>query len=235
MKYISLTSNKLKLIAVAAMVFDHFVGGFLVTDNIFGIILKTPGRIAAPIMCFLIAEGYFHTHNLNKYLLRLFVFALISHLPYNLYFSLGFFEATSVMWSLFLGLLALSVIKQEKLNIIIKTLAVIVCCVLSVRANWNYLAVLWIVFFGIFRGDYKKQMISLVLVGLLQIIPVYLGVGPVIESGPHFFRLGIYLSIPLLYFYKGERGKNSKWISRFFYWFYPLHLIVFYLIRLCLA
>ena len=61
MKRFTLTSNKLKIIAVIAMVFDHFIGGFIPAYDIYSIILRIPGRIAAPIMCFMIAEGYKHT------------------------------------------------------------------------------------------------------------------------------------------------------------------------------
>lgn len=232
MKKISLTSNKLKTIAITAMIFDHFIGGFVPINGFWSLLLRMPGRIAAPIMCYLIAEGYYHTKNLNKYIFRLFVFSLISHLPYNLYFGLELFQATSVMWSLCLGLIALSVYKKENINIYLRILAVFICCILSVRANWNYLAVLWILFFGIFKGNIKKQTAALLFIGLLQIVPVYLGVGPVIESCPHFYRFGIYLSIPLIYLYNGEKGKGSKFISKIFYFIYPVHLMILYLLKL---
>jgi hypothetical protein len=232
MKRFTLTSNKLKIIAVIAMVFDHFIGGFIPAYDIYSIILRIPGRIAAPIMCFMIAEGYKHTHNVKKYILRLFIFSLISHIPYNLYFGLRFFQATSVMWSLFLGLLALTIVKSDKYNVIIKAAAVLVCCFLSIRANWNYLAVLWIVAFGVFNGNFKKQAFSLILIGLIEIIPVYLGVGPVIESCPHFYRFGIYLALPILYLYNGEKGRSSTFLSKFFYYFYPLHLVLLYIFKM---
>ena len=44
------------------------------------------------------------------------------------------------------------------------------------------------------------------------------------------FQMGIYLSIPLLARYNGERG-GGKWSKWFFYVFYPLHLVILGLIK----
>lgn len=66
------------------------------------------GRLAAPTMWFMIAEGYTHTSNLKKYLQRLFVFAVLSHFAYNFCFGISFvpfrhsfLNQTSVIWALF--------------------------------------------------------------------------------------------------------------------------------------
>ena len=53
---LSLTANSLKIIAIVAMFFDHFVAVFISHDTLIGILLRSPGRIAAPIMCYFIAE-----------------------------------------------------------------------------------------------------------------------------------------------------------------------------------
>ena len=53
------------------MFLDHYhyiVGG---SEN-----LNVVGRIAFPIFAFTLSEGYTHTRNLKKYLLRLFIFAV---------------------------------------------------------------------------------------------------------------------------------------------------------------
>ena len=62
-------------------------------------------------MCFFIAEGFQHTSNFRRYLGRLLLAALLSHVPYTLCFNfhpLRVWTATSIMWSLFLGLLTLA-------------------------------------------------------------------------------------------------------------------------------
>ena len=42
------------------------------------------GRIAFPIFAFLIVEGYTHTRNLKKYVMRLLLCAALSEVPFDL-------------------------------------------------------------------------------------------------------------------------------------------------------
>ena len=59
-------SNQLKLIAIIAMVFDHCMIVFMPHHYAVYQFLRMPGKLTAPIMCFIIAEGYYHTSNLKK-------------------------------------------------------------------------------------------------------------------------------------------------------------------------
>ncbi|MBQ2552346.1 MAG: conjugal transfer protein TraX, partial [Treponema sp.] len=119
----NLNSNHLKLIAIAAMTLDHaawiFFPGFSTVWYV--MIFHAIGRITAPIMWFFISEGFHYTHNVKKYALRLFIFAVISHFPYN-YLSGhsfipcvdSFFNQTSVIWALFWGLILLIFCTDKK-------------------------------------------------------------------------------------------------------------------------
>ena len=228
---ISLNSNALKIIAMIAMLFDHFLAVFMSHDAVIGLMLRLPGTIAAPIFCYFIAEGYQYTSSKSKYIKRVLIFALISHLPYNISFGYSFFEATSVIWGLAMGLIALTAIKNDKLNIVLKLLILVVCCLLATTANWNYIAVLWIVVFGLYQGNFKRQMIGFSVVAILfHLIPTYLRFGPIHEGFPHWYQIGVFLAIPLLATYNGKRGKKSKIISWSFYVFYPAHLILLFLL-----
>ena len=71
----------LKIIAVITMTIDH--SGYLIFGG--SSFMNFIGRIAFPIFAFQITEGYTHTHNLKKYFLRLFAFALISQIPFMLF------------------------------------------------------------------------------------------------------------------------------------------------------
>lgn len=233
MKLKELNAFDLKILAITAMFIDHAVAITLSHDSFLGMFLRFPGRIVAPVMCYLIAEGYYKTSNPIKYVKRLFLFSLISHLPYNLLFGFDFFEATSVMWGLFLGLASLIVIKMESTPFLLKLGFVGLACVLSLTANWNYVVVLWIVFFGLFHGDVKKQMISFLIVGTLaHIVPTFINFGLLHSGFPHWYQLGIYFAVPLLGAYTGERGHTSKVMQYGFYIFYPAHLVFLYLFDL---
>lgn len=228
-----LNSNQLKVIAIVAMFFDHFATIFLSHNILLGIILKTTGRITAPIMCYFIAEGYHNTSNRKKYILRLLIFALVSHLPYNMAFGYSFFQATSVIWPLALGLIALVVVRGEEIqcHYACRLFVVGLCCVLAITADWNFVAVLWIVMFGVFYGNLRNQIIGFCVIGVtLHLIPTFIRFGPPHDGYPHWFQLGIFLAIPFLMAYNGRRGKKSKAMTWMFYVFYPAHLFLFFLL-----
>ena len=230
LKAISINANQLKLIAIITMVIDHCAVVFLPDDFPGMLALRMIGRLTAPIMCFFIAEGYFHTSNLHKYMTRLMLIALVAHIPHNLCLSQNvwrFWEATDVMFALLFGLIALSAYKSERFTMWQKLLIVFVCCLLAYSADWNYIAVLWILGFGIFHGDIRKQLISFSAVGGLYLLQAFIYQGDL----SILRRSGVFFAIPFLLLYNGEKGRKNNLIKWGFYWFYPLHLLVIFLIH----
>ena len=102
-KNIALGGQTLKLIALWFMLFDHIVTLFVPQHTLLRLLFKIPGGISAPLFFFCIARGFEHSRCKGAFCRRLFFFALLSHVPYILCFSYGFFEATSVLFSEALG------------------------------------------------------------------------------------------------------------------------------------
>lgn len=224
-------ANTLKIIAIVAMFIDHF--SHLITE--FGSserwVAHLAGRLAAPLICFLIAEGHHYTSDKKKYILRLFIFALISHVPYNLYFGLGLFSATSVIWTLMLGVIALSVISMENWNVLVRMILLGIVFILSMPANWHYIGVLWIIVFGLYRDYPKLKVVMFALVALVfYIIPGIQDMGLYAS-----YRFGVLLTIPFYGWYNSKPGMRNAFTKWAFYWFYPIHLLLLLAIRLVMG
>lgn len=233
-----LNANMLKFIAIAAMTVDHLLWTFYPGNDNGTVILLLHiiGRLTAPIMCYFIAEGYHYTRNVKKYAIRLFAFAVVSHFTYNFAFGRSFIPSgilnqTSVMWPLAWGLVALAIVdsKNPKWKAWMKISALAGICVVSFPADWSCIAVLIIVCFGMNRGKFKKQMLLMML-----LVSMYTAVYMIfMDIAYGLLQLTVFVSIPFLYLYNGQRGewKGMKWL---FYIYYPLHLVVCGIIRLIL-
>src|SRR5258705_144389 len=104
---------QIKVIAIVAMIIDHMGLFFFPQYFIFRII----GRLAFPLFAWLIANGAYHTHNIGKYLQRLYLFALISQIPFLFANRLidPHFSDLNVLCTLFFGLLAIAFIRRTRI------------------------------------------------------------------------------------------------------------------------
>lgn len=238
LRKIGLNGNQLKMIAILAMTIDHIAWTFFPGYRIDAIPLTMHiiGRLTAPIMMYFIAEGFYHTKNVKKYIVRMFLFAIPSHFAYCLLFDKNFipfrdsfFDQTSVMWAFALGLLALAIQKSEnpKLQGWHRQILIFSCTWLAFPADWSSPAAGAILYMGINRNNFKKQMYSMMLwIALYSVIYAMY-----INRVYGILQLCVALSIPLLNAYNGERGKwkGMKW---FFYVYYPAHMLVLGLMKL---
>ncbi|MBQ9902716.1 MAG: hypothetical protein IJM51_10110 [Clostridia bacterium] len=101
-------ADMLKTLAMAIMLIDH-IGAFLLqqSDPAYWPV-RSVGRLAFPIFCYLLAEGAYYTRSMPKYLANLALFALISTPPYNLVHGSPWYspDNVNVFFTLFLGLAA---------------------------------------------------------------------------------------------------------------------------------
>ncbi len=104
----------LKLIAVLTMTIDH-TAAVLGCGGLYWP-MRAIGRIAFPIYCFLLVEGYFHTHSVRKYAGRLAIAAVLSEIPFDLAIAGHFPEYydQSVMLTLLIGLLTVYLVDHSR-------------------------------------------------------------------------------------------------------------------------
>ncbi len=207
-----LNSFALKCIALITMIIDHV--GAILYPEVGG--LRIIGRIAFPIYAFLVAEGFYHTKNVKKYMLRLLLFAIVSEIPFDLALTGQILEFghQNVFFTLFAGLLLMELYSLQTSS------AGRLICILAVttlgdliRSDYGAWGILIIFCFYVFRENIWLKML--------------------VVSGIHIFAFGSVQSFAVLAcipiaLYNGEKGANIKYA---FYGIYPLHLLVLYMIK----
>lgn len=176
------------------------------------------GRLSFPIFAFLIVEGFHHTQNIKKYSIRLGIFALVSEIPYDLAFRgnvLDFYRQ-NIFFTLFLGLMCLWLYKRYKTNNqVVGVLAVCIIGIISVllKTDYSIYGIGMIFAFDFFRD---RRILACGAAGVVNFM-----------MGSGIQGLAI-LAMPIILAYNGKKGINLKYL---FYSFYPVHLIILYILR----
>jgi hypothetical protein len=193
------------------------------------------GRLAFPIFCFLIVEGYVYTRSIKRYAIGLALFAVLSEVPFDLMVSgkLWSLDDQNVFFTLLLGLLCLWVydrLLDENLVIwaFISVIAfVLLAVVLKTDYSWFGVALIFILYV---TQDFKLPL-------KLFLVVAYLCVGTTLLYLPQHNAIVLYDSyaallalIPIALYNEelGYRGRMVKWI---FYIVYPAHITILCLIR----
>ena len=193
------------------------------------LIMRNIGRTAFPIFCFLLVEGFFHTSSYYKYALRLFIFALLSQLPFH-YAFLGLIGGLNIFFTLLIGLLAMWGMNEIKIRwpkhftyLSIWVIIILGACYVAYQldTDYDYKGVLLIVVLFIFH---KTRIIAMITSYFSFKAATYIG----------YSKMGFlkYLSMDyyfpgfiLMCFYNGKRGLKIKYL---FYLIYPAHLSMIY-------
>jgi len=224
--------NQLKYILIIAMLIDHIAWSFVSFASPLGQIMHIIGRLTGPGMSLLLAEGYQYTRDRKKYAIRLFIFAIITWIPYSLrshgtwpYFGMDMFGMIFTLWTAFMTVWMWDKLNSKKF---IKVTLVVAGCALSLLGDWCIWSVLWALFAYIWRDDPKNKWISFSIVGIVETILCMVFEGSITGG---LYQLGAFL-VPCLFilFYNGKPGSRNPFHKWFFYVFYPLHLLILYFI-----
>ena len=204
-----LDATTLKWIAMLAMVCDHFALTILMRGARFGWItpenptalnlpyqvLRSIGRLSFPVFAYFIVEGFLHTRDWRKYLLKLVLSAFLSELPFDLaIYGEIHWQYQNVFFILALGVVMLELFVRLPLSWLCKFDYMVIGLVLIAVFYWL-----------------RNRRIAAVAAGALTFI------------WEPWSLVGFFL----LLFYNGERGRGMKY---FFYLFYPVHLLLLYIL-----
>lgn len=230
------TSAVLHILAMAFMLLDHTWATLLPSQAW----MTCVGRIAFPIFAFMLVEGYFHTHDLKKYVLRLLGFALISEIPFDLMYGGSVFYPyhQNVMWTFLISIGCIWLIEKARakgklwLTVVVSAAVVLGGVLLGFAGMVDYygVGVATVLVFYFFRGRkwwcYLGQFICLYWLNVELLGGFYYEVNvfglqlEIVQQG-----LALLALVPI-WLYRGRQGYHSKWFQYFCYAFYPLHILV---------
>ncbi len=234
-----LTGLHLKIIAMVLMVFDHAWGTIVAGNNWMTYI----GRLAYPIFAFQLVEGFSLSHDRRKYLLRMFFWALISEIPFDLMTGEGPFHQ-NVLFTFCEGILWMMLLEYARHK---GRIPFLVAAVVSLVAgfllglltfvDYNGYGILMILVFYFARRiphGWILQLVGMVYINCFLmgglVFPVTI-LGMALELPEQGLAV---LSLPLIWLYNGERGFSNRSIQIGCYAFYPLHILVLDLMRMVL-
>lgn len=228
----------IKLLAIITMVIDH-VGGVLFPHIWW---LRLIGRVSFPLFGYLLATGFDQTTNKTRYGLRLGLFAIISQYFYILTFHYPH-PALNIFFTLFLAFSFLWVSTKTNFAIMTKVglgfwvllLSLVlpieygifgVLCIIS----WYYLRQKpWVLFFT-----------QIVLWSLYTVMIVGSAGKSIPFTDPTVLQMIAPVTVFIIWYLQKTIPKTTFWnvsnrtktaIQYGFYAFYPLHLLLLYLLQ----
>lgn len=217
-----LNAAQLKIIALISMLTDHLAVCFAELLPEWGYnVMRGVGRLAFPIFCFLIVEGFEKTSSRLKYCLRLLVFALISEVPYDMLMHRAWFYpyGNNIMFTLMLTVLVLwivDVLQKKGTPGIIAALSIaitvgVAAYFLHLEYSWKCIAIAML--FYVAKNDDAVK---------------YAGTACILLINTTITGLNAVFALPLIYLYNGKKGKTQKY---FFYIFYPVHILALGIVK----
>ncbi len=230
-----ISADLLKWIALITMFIDHIGAGILEKSSTFmsehyqiDYVARSIGRLAFPIFCFLIVEGYDHTRSRLKYARNLLIFALISEIPFDMLFRLKYFDMSyqNVYFTLLIGLLTIMGMgffeeKNLKFSLLLELPVAALGAFIAYLMKTDY-AEWGVVLIAVIFITRKNRLVQCLVTVLFMITsPFYMDIAMIEALGA--------LSFILIGMYNGQRkGTINKYV---FYSLYPAHILLYCGIR----
>lgn len=218
----------IKIIACITMLLDH-VKYAIPTTN--GFVTKYLGRIAFPLFAFVAVEGYIHTSNLKKYIKRLIIFGLISEIPYILFKSIisgKIILELNVIFTILLGIISIYIydkIKNKYLGFLLALIPLIIGQGLRVDYGWYGVGLILLIY--LIKNSKIKFISFYILYTILYYFISFIefNFGKILFYMPYI----VFSCFPIIFMilYNNKLGRKIKY---FYYWFYPVHLILLFII-----
>lgn len=238
---LQISSAGLHILAMGLMLCDHLWAMLFPAEEW----LTCIGRIAFPIFAFMVAEGYSHTHNLRRYLFRMLLGALLAEIPFDLMYSSSIFYPfhQNVLWTFLLSLLLIALIEKIKSRfrpvaaLLLSAAVTILGFVIGYIAMVDYygIGILTVLMFHFFRKRSWKnclcQFICLYILNVKLLGGYYYDVqlfGFEIEVVQQGFAL---LALIPIWLYQGRQGIHNRFCQYFCYAFYPVHMLLLFVVR----
>jgi len=247
-----LDAYKLKWIAIVGMILNHMViAWYEILPYGLSLIMYAAGGLTFPILGYFVVEGYKHTSNLKRYILRLLIFAVIAAPFHFLAFRM---LGLNILFTIILSLVIL-LLNDKLKNRFVFWLLFVVFSVVSVLLlmDWYIIGLVMVFMFYKIKNETIRRVLPPIIAGVFWFLLSGLGVlgllaaqatGMEVEiAAPRgddigymavtmTFIVGCIFGALLLKGYNGERGRKSKWL---FYIIYPVHLAVLGIVALGLG
>lgn len=190
------------------------------------------GRVAFPLYCFLLVQGYAHTRDVRAYGRRLLLIALVSEIPFDLliFGRIASIMEQNVVFSLLFGLIAIQCMDVLRDKPAYAGLSAAALCMgaMLCRVSYGWLGVaLCLCIYCLY--EHRLRM-AVGIAGILLIYSLSLLISGVTMSWVLVSFCALLSFIPIL-FYNGKRGLRVPLLTFAFYAAYPLHIACLLLIR----
>lgn len=247
-----MTSSAIKILAVVAMLVDHIGYYFSPELGRDAPLFRLIGRVAFPLFIFAFVWGYYHTKSRKKYLTRLYAMGIFMAI-FNLILLAFWGRAVWLVYpqhNIFITImligLGISAVENLRKNCG-KSVQIVAMITISTIANTTLTYLIggsekiskiisgflpsvfaieydyWFVLLGILLYFARNSKLALSAVMLTFSGWIFLHTDPTstFQQGAMIFAL------PIMLMYNGKKGVGLKW---FFYIFYPLHILILWLI-----